>query len=131
MGIIILPFLLIALFLAASSISKLVKHFRNKQVGIKEFLLAFTLSAAIFALICLSYINQGSAWALSPAIRVPFFMVFIPYFIHILIENSKKPKMISFSIIILISIVLTAILGIIFNEIVFGLVDFLDVGKHY
>jgi hypothetical protein len=113
MGIIILPFLFGALFLAASSLSKLIKHFRNKQVGIKEFLLAFTLSAAIFDLICLSYIIQGTAWALSPPFRVLIFMVFIPYLLHILIENSKKPKLISLSIIILMSIVLTAFFGIV------------------
>lgn len=131
MGIIILPFLLGSLFLAASSLSKLIKHFRIKQVGIKEFLFAFALSATLFGLVCLSYIIQGTAWALSPPFRVPIFMVFIPYLLHILIENSKKPKFISLSIIILISVVLSAIFGIVFYEIVFGLLDFLGVGKHY
>lgn len=131
MGIIILPCLLIALFLAASSLSKLVKHFRNKEIGIKEFLLAFLLSAALFGIVCLSYIIEGSAWALSPAFRVPIFMVFVPFVIHVLLENSKKTRWIRVSIILLISIVLTTILGVVFNHVLFNLIDFLGVGKHY
>ena len=131
MGIIILPFLFVALFLAAASVSKLITHFKNKNVGIKEILLGLTVSAVLFGLICLSYILEESAWALSPAFRVPIFMVFVPFLIHVFFENSKKPKGIQVSIILLISIVLTAIFGIVFNEILFGLVDFLGIGKHY
>ena len=131
MGLIILPFLFVALFLAAASISKLITHFKEKNVGIKEIVLGLLVSAVLFGLICLSYILEGSAWALSPAFRVPIFMVFIPFVIHVFLENSKKPKLIRFSIILLISIVLTAILGVVFNDVLFNLFDFLGVGKHY
>ena len=131
MGLIILPFLFVALFLAAASISKLITHFKEKNVGIKGIVLGLLVSAVLFGLICLSYILEGSAWALSPAFRVPIFMVFIPFVIHVFLENSKKPKLIRFSIILLISIVLTAILGVVFNDVLFNLFDFLGVGKHY
>lgn len=131
MGIIILPFLFVALFLAAASASKLITHFKKKNVGIKEILLGLTVSAVLFGLICLSYILEGSAWALSPAFRIPIFMVFVPFLMHIVLENSKKPKLIRVSIILLISIVLTTILGVVFNDVMFDLVDFLGVGKHY
>ena len=131
MGIIILPFLFVALFLAAASLSKLITHFKNKNVGIKEILLGLLVSAVLFGLICLSYILEGSAWALSPAFRIPIFMFFVPFLIHVFFENSKKPKGIRVSIILLISIVLTTILGVVFNDVLFNLVDFLGVGKHY
>ena len=131
MGIIILPFLFVALFLAAASASKLITHFKKKNVGIKEIVLGLLVSAVLFGLICLSYILEGSAWALSPAFRVPIFMVFVPFLMHIVLENFSNPKLTQVSIILLVSIVLTTILGVVFNDVLFNLFDYLGVGKHY
>lgn len=131
MGIIILPFLFVALFLAAASVSKLITHFKNKNVGIKEIVLGLLVSAVLFGLICLSYILEGSAWALSPAFRVPIFMVFVPFLMYIVLENFSNPKLTQVSIILLVSIVLTTILGVVFNDVLFNLFDYLGVGKHY
>ncbi len=107
MGIIILPFIFVALFLAAASISKLITHFKNKNVGIKEILLGLLVSAVLFGLICLSYILEGSAWALSPAFRVPIFMVFVPFLMHIFLENFSNPKLTQVSIILLVRMNIT------------------------
>ena len=58
-------------------------------------------------------------------------MVFIPFGIHIVWEKSKNKKAEYFSKIFLISIVFSVILGIIFNEILFDLIDYLGIKKHY
>ena len=73
----------------------------------------------------------SSASTFSQAFRVPIFMVFVPFLMHIVLENFNNPKLIQVSIILLISIVLTTILGFVFNDVVFNLFDYLGVGKHY
>jgi|AntRauTorckE5430_2_1112549.scaffolds.fasta_scaffold29819_2 hypothetical protein len=131
MGIIILPFLLGALVLGIISIVKTIKQLRTKQTGTKELLLGLITSSTIFGLICLSYIIEGRAWKLSPAFRIPIFMVFIPFIVQISTEKSKNSKMAYISKIILISISMTAIFGVVFNDLFFDLIDYLGIEKHY
>jgi hypothetical protein len=92
MGIIILPFLFGALVLGIISIVKTIKQLKTKQAGLKELLLGLITSSAIFGLICLSYVIEGRAWGLSPAFRIPIFMVFIPFVVQISTEKSKNSK---------------------------------------
>jgi hypothetical protein len=131
MGIIILPFLLGAFVVGILSLIKMIRLLRKKQVSLKETLFGLATSIIIFGLICLSYIVEGRAWGLSPAFRIPIFMVFIPFVIHILTEKSKNTKLIYISKILLISIIVTILLGVIFNDLFFGLIDYLGIEKHY
>lgn len=131
MGIIILPFLLGALVLGIIAVVKTIKQLRKRHVGLKELLLGLIVSSAIFGLICVSYIIEGRAWGLSPAFRIPIFMVFIPFVVHVLTEKSKNSKLVYISKIILISIGMTTIFGVIFNDIFFDLIDYLGIEKHY
>ena len=131
MGIIILPFLLGAFVLGIISIVKTIKQLRTKQAGLKELLFGLITSSAIFGLICLSYIIEGRAWGLSPAFRIPIFMIFIPFVVQISTEKSKNSKMGYISKIMLISIAMTTILGTVFNGLFFDLIDYLGIEKHY
>jgi hypothetical protein len=131
MGIIILPFLLGALIIGIIAIVKTIKQLRKRQVGLKELLFGLIVSSAIFGLICLSYIIEGRAWGLSPAFRIPIFMVFIPFVIHVLTEKSKNTKLAYFSKIILISVGITTIFGVMFNDLFFDLIGYLEIEKHY
>src|SRR5690606_10057517 len=131
MGIIILPFLFIALILGIISIVKTIKQLRKKQVGPKEVVLGLLTSSAIFGLICLSYIIEGKAWGLSPAFRIPVYMVFIPFFVQLFTEKSKNSNWAYISKIILTSVAITTILGIIFNDLLFNLIDYLGIEKQY
>lgn len=131
MGIIILPFLLGALITGIIAIVKTIKQLRKRQVGLKELLFGLIVSSAIFGLICLSYITEGRAWGLSPAFRIPIFMVFIPFIVHISTENVKNSKLAYISKIILISVGMTTIFGVIFNNLFFDLIDYLGIEKHY
>lgn len=131
MGIIILPLLLGALALGIMSSIKTIKQLRTNQVGIKELILGLLVSIIIFGMICLSYLIRGEAWGLSPAFRIPIFMIFIPYVIYIYTKRSENPELVHFSKIILISIGISTILGVIFNDIIFELIDHLGIEKHY
>ena len=131
MGIIILPFLLGALVLGIISIVRTIKQIRKRQVGLKELALGLIASCAIFGLICLSYIIEGQAWGLGPAFRIPIFMVFIPFVVHVASEKSKNYNLAYISKIFLISVAMTTILGVIFNDLFFDLIDYLGIEKHY
>lgn len=131
MGLIILPFLLGALVLGIIAIVKTIKQSRKRLVGLKELILGLIVSSAIFGLICVSYIIEGRAWGLSPAFRIPIFMVFIPFVVHVSTEKSKNSNLVYISKIILISVGMTTIFGVIFNDLFFDLIDYLGIEKHY
>ena len=131
MGIIILPFLLGAVVLGIRSIVKVIGKIENKQIETKEILFGLAASLIFFGLICLSYIIEGRASPLSPAFRIPIFMVFIPFIIQIATEKSKKSSLAYLSKILLISIGITVILGVIFNNFFLGLIDYLGIEKVY
>jgi hypothetical protein len=131
MGIIIIPFLFGALLLSLLAMIQTIRLIIKRQINFKEIILGLTISLSIFGLICLSYLIEGSAWGLSPAFRIPIFMVFIPsifYFISMAI-NHKIIKYLAN--LILISIGLSGILGIIFNDYIFGIIDLLGIEKYY
>lgn len=131
MGIIILPFLLGALGLSVFSIIHTIRLIRNKVINFKEIILGLVISVSIFGLICLSYLIEGRAWGLSPAFRIPIFMVFFPFGFYLLTKTSNNQKLKYFATLVLISIGLTGILGVIFNELFFSLIDILGIEKHY
>jgi len=131
MGIIILPFLLGALGLSVFAIIHSVRLLRNKEINFKEIIFGLVISVSIFGLICLSYLLEGKAWGLSPAFRIPIFMVFVPFGFYLFNKTNNNQKLKYFANLVLISIGLTGILGIIFNDLFFVLIDILGIEKHY
>jgi hypothetical protein len=131
MGLIILPLLFGALGLWVFAIINSVRLFKNKEITIKEILLGLVISVSIFGLICLSYLSEGKAWVLSPVFRIPIFMVFIPFGFYVVCKTSNNQKIKYFATLALISVGLTGILGVIFNNIFFGLIDILGIEKQY
>ncbi len=131
MGIIILPFLLGAIGLSIFAIVNVIKLFRMKMINIKDILKGFLISSSIFGLICFSYLLEGSAWALSPAFRIPIFMVFLPYIIYFLYKASNKPTLKYLSTLMLISIGVTGIFAVVLIGLNFELLNFLNVEQHF
>ena len=131
MGIVILPFIFGALIIGIISLIKIIKLFRKNQIGLKEILLGFMTSLAIFGLICLSYIIEKRAYGLSHGFRIPIYMVYIPFVFHILTENGANSKLKYISKIFLASIVASVILGFVFNDLFNGLLDYLGIEKYY
>lgn len=131
MGIIILPFILGAIIIAIVCIIKVIKLFISKQIVFKDIILGLLLSLTLFGLIALSYLIERSAWALSTYFRLPIFMMFIPFIIYISNKDSKNPKRKYISKVILVSIGLTGILGVIFNDLFFNLIDYLGIKEYH
>ncbi|WNM20186.1 hypothetical protein [Flavobacterium capsici] len=131
MGLIILPFLLGALGIAVLAMMEILKLIKSKKITIKEIIIGFGLTLLIFAAIVISYLIEGKAWVLSPAFRIPVIMVYIPFFIYSLVKTSDNQKLKYFSILILISISITGILGIVFNDVFFELINYLGIEKNY
>lgn|SRR5690606_6499192 len=131
MGIFILPLLLGALVVAIIALAMTIGLMRKNQIGIKEIIYGLITTLVIFGLICASYLAEGRARALGPAFRIPVFMVFIPFIIHIATRKSKNVKLVYLSQILLISIVTSTILGAIYTDLIFGLIDYLGLEKQY
>ena len=131
MGIIILPFLLTAIIIGIIAFVKSIKLLILKSIRLKELILGLITTLFLFGLISLIYIIEGKAWGLSPAFRIPIFMVIIPFAIHIATEKNKNQKVEYISKLLLISVVCTVILGSIFNNLLFELIDYLGIKKQY
>ena len=130
MGIIILPFLLGALGLSVFAIIQTGRLLFNKEVAIKEIILGLVITVSIFGFICLSYLIEGSAWGLSPAFRIPIFMALVPFLFYRNYKTSSNLKLKYFATLALISIGLTGILGILFKDLFFGLIDVFGIEKY-
>ncbi len=63
--------------------------------------------------------------------RIPIFMIFIPYVIRVFIEKGKLHESFYLSNIILISISITTIFAMVFNDLFFNLIEYLGIKKHY
>lgn len=74
---------------------------------------------------------SGSAWVLSPMLVIPFFMIIIPFFTHIAGESSTNEKRVIFSKRLLISIIITTLVSVISFDLVFDILDYLNIKKTY
>ncbi len=131
MGIIILPVLLVALIIGIIALIKTIKLLILKSIGLKELIFGFITTLILFEQVSFIYMIEGKAWGLSPAFRIPVFMVFIPFIIHIATKKNKNSNVEYISKILLISVVFTVILGAIFKNILFELIDYLGIEKYY
>ncbi|MCF2874409.1 MULTISPECIES: hypothetical protein [unclassified Tenacibaculum] len=131
MGIILLPFLLGAIVIGLLSLIKSIKLIRLKEITVKELILGLIVSLILFGLITLIYYIEGQAWALSPAFRIPIFMIFLPFGIHLLFQKNKNLNLVFLSKILLVSISFTLILGIIFNNLLFNLIEYIGIRSYY
>ena len=131
MGIIIIPFLLGALIIGIMAIIKTTLLLSNKEIVLKDFLYGLLTTIGIFGMICISYLIQDKAWALSPAFRIPIGLFFIPYFIYFILTTNRITQWNHLSKNIIISITISTILSLIFHDELFNLVSLLGVKEHY
>lgn len=131
MGIIILPFLLLAIILLIIAIVLTIRLLINKKVGVKELLLGLTSSLSLFGLILFCFKILGSAWALAPAFIMPLFLIFMPFGFYFLVSISKLEKLDYFSKIMLLSVVFSGISAIVFYDFYFDFFDIIGVKRVY
>lgn len=131
MGIIILPFLCVALGIALFALIKTIRLLWRKEIGLKEIAIGLAISVVLFGLICISYLMEGRASGLSPAFRIPMFMVFVPFIVYSSTKTNQDKTLRHLATLLLVSIGLTGVLGIIFNDVLFDLIDILGIERYY
>lgn len=133
MGIILAPFLLIAIFFVVISIILTIAAASKKQLGIKDAGFGLLISAGILGALVAGYRFRESVWALEPYFVFPFFMVYIPFFIGMLLKiiglSARKPN--GFSSVMLASVVFSSILFFAFYGFTFGIIDTFGLQRQY
>ena len=128
MGLLILPFILIAFVIYTISLVLSIKRIVKRQIGIKDFLLGILAAVTFYGIILICYKIAGSAWALSTGFIMPICLFIIPFSIY-LITKSRENKLLSS--ILLISIVVSGCFSILFYDAYFDFFDYLGVEKIY
>lgn len=131
MGIIILPFLLIAIIVFITSIIMIISSLTKKELILKDFYQGFLITVGIYLLIFIVYRLSDEAYALGPVFIFPFFMILIPFFISLILRimNTKKTYRISYSL--LFSIIISGIFILIFNKFTFGIIEYLEIQQYH
>ncbi len=131
MGIIILPFLLIAIIAFITSIIMIISSLTKKELILKDFYQGFLITVGIYLLIFIVYILSDEAYALGPVFIFPFFMILTPFFISLILRimNTQKTYRISYSL--LISIIISGIFILIFNKFTFGIIEYLEIQQYH
>lgn len=96
-----------------------------------DYIYGLLISIILYGFISITYLVLGEAWALSPYLVIPFFMIITPFGIHLGMENNKNLKQDLVSNSLLISIVLTSLIAGLFLEFFFDVFNHLGVKKIY
>lgn len=131
MGIVILPILAAAIMIFVIAIIRSIKLLNSGIIGLNEIIFGLIISLILFASITISYIIEKKIWGLSPYFRVSLFTLFIPFVVYLGIKNSDSQNILYYSHLLLISIVISGILGVAFNYVVFELLEYFNVKKYY
>src|SRR5690349_21033874 len=110
MGILILPYWLVAIVIGITAIVKVFNFIIKMQITGTQAAFGLLISIAIFALIALSYIIEKKVYALDPPFRIPFYMVILPFIIALAIQKNYG----SYSIPLLLSASISAVLIVVF-----------------
>lgn len=113
------------------AIIRSIKLLNSGIIGLNEIIFGLIISLILFASITISYIIEKKIWGLSPYFRVSLFTLFIPFVVYLGIKNSDSQNILYYSHLLLISIVISGILGVAFNYVVFELLEYFNVKKYY
>ncbi len=113
------------------AIIRSIKLLNSGIIGLNEIIFGLIISLILFASITISYLIEGKIWGLSPYFRVSLFTLFIPFVVYLGIKNSDSQNILYYSHLLLISIVISGILGVAFNYVVFELLEYFNVKKYY
>jgi hypothetical protein len=133
MGIIILPFILIAIIIAIISIVFTIIAAAKKQVEIQTLFFGLLIAGAILGTIVFIYSQQSNAYALGPFFIFPFFMIYVPFFVGILFKiiNATQKKEIGADKVLFSSVIFSTILFFLFYSYTFDIIETLGIQKIY
>ncbi|MGB7401156.1 MAG: hypothetical protein WA916_01140 [Arcobacter sp.] len=116
MGIIIILFSIPSMILIILSLIRIFVYALDKQIGLKEIILGLLTSIILFGIHILSYKIVKADSSFDSIFRAQIIMIIVPFVIHTFTERSKNKKLTYSSLILLISIGTTVILGVIFSS---------------
>ncbi|MDR6192976.1 hypothetical protein [Siphonobacter sp. SORGH_AS_0500] len=131
MGIILIPFLLSTLVIVMYSIIKSFKLIRGNKISKKNIAYSLGSSLASYLIVIISYWYEDQVWVFSPYFRIPILVIIIPFIGWNSLKNNKNQVLSSYSNILILSVALNGIIGILFNNISFGITDFLGIETHH
>jgi hypothetical protein len=131
MGIIILPFLVLAFLAFLKSISLIYKSAKVKDIEAENYFFGTLITLIIYFLIYLNYKSNDSAIALGAYFMFPFFMIITPYIIGMSLKNSNEVLKKKLMQILLISVISSSIFIVIFYKYTFGIIELLGLHKTF
>ena len=131
MGIVILPFLLIAIAVFIIGLVLLWRAYRKNQLNSKVFILGAAISALIYCIIYYDYSNDYSAWPLGPYLLFPFAMIMIPFVTGLILKLVNRPMTISIANSLFVCVVLSGIFIPVFYQFTFEIVAYFGLEKQY
>jgi hypothetical protein len=131
MGIIILPFLLVALISFILAAVNLWYAYKKKQLHHKNILFGSILMFGLYAILYVDYRNDFRAWVLGTYFMFPFVMILVPFAIGLILKVVNRPTATLVSNSLFACVVLSTIFMIVFNQFTFGIIDYLGIQKHY
>ena len=131
MGLIIYPFLLIAMIAVIFTLVLLFVSIKKNGVSLKEVTAGFLITVVIYSTLFLNYKYGGSAYVLGTYFMFPFYMILLPFTLSFVAKAFKTEAFRSASISLLLSVVYSALFIALLNRYTFGLIDYLQIPKHY
>ena len=131
MGLVILPYLIGALAIVIHSVITILGHYRDGALHTMDLIFGILLSAIIFGLIVLSYKLKEKSYALSPIFRFPSYMIYVPFLMISLVNRLFTFDINHVYNSVLISIIVSALIMIVFNGYVFNIIDKVGRKKYY
>ncbi len=131
MGLIIIPILLGAAIISLICLYHSIKWYREGKLEIQVILFGIIISILIYTGIALSYYKAISVWALQPFFRIPFWMFYVPGIVGLILIQSQNEIVNKIAKSIIISIVISGIFILLFDNYAFGILDYLGVKKVY
>lgn len=119
MGFILFPYLLIAIIVFIVTLVLVIKSIINKKLVFNDFIYGIITTFSIYLLLFFNYKMSDEAYPLGAMFMFPFFMILLPFFVSIILKIKNKPTTVKIANILVISIVLSGILMVIFDQYTF------------
>lgn len=131
MGIILLPFLLIAVVLYVKTAIAVYKGIRAHQIDFKIVFIGVIIALLIYGLIFFNYYLSSEAYAFGAYFVFLFFMIILPYSFTGFLKKAQNKSSRMFYFSLSVSILLSGLSLLILNKYTFGIAEFLQIPKHY
>ncbi len=109
MGIILIPFLLLAIGIACFALGMTIFYAMEKKITIKVIIAGLLTAIVIFTLICLHYAHNQETGVFGPIFTFVIYMVIIPFALYVMLQISRIQVLQFIAKILLIEVLVAAI----------------------